>query len=54
MTDEEDLPDFENKMRALEEAIKRDEGAFYGERTIKEAYNPKNLVHWRIPMALLK
>ncbi|MCD6455404.1 MAG: iron-sulfur cluster assembly scaffold protein [Methanophagales archaeon] len=37
MTDDEDLSDFENKMRALEEAIKRDEEAFYGDRTIKDS-----------------
>lgn len=43
MTDDEDLSDFEDKMRALEEAIKRDEEAFYGKKTIEEAYNPKNV-----------
>ncbi|MEA2074655.1 MAG: hypothetical protein U9O85_02815 [Euryarchaeota archaeon] len=42
MTDEENLSDFEDKMCALEEAIKRDAEAFYGDRTIKEAYNSKN------------
>jgi len=43
MTEEEDSSKFEVMIRELEEKIKEDEEAFYGERTIKEAYNPKNV-----------
>ena len=43
MTDEEDPSKFEVMIRDLEKSIKEDEKEFYGEKTVEEAYNPKNI-----------
>ena len=43
MTDEQEPSEFDELIRELEEAIREEEKELYGEKTIEEAFNPKNV-----------